>query len=103
MNMKHVRRSKSGSFEDDLDVGMPLSPDHTIEYSDSQDTTTLPAPGAVDSQQQNTNLETTNLINSQSQRNYILSLLFEHSNKCITTSNQYDPSVRYGRFSLFSY
>jgi hypothetical protein len=88
---------------------MPLSPDpisdqqHSQTQSQSQ-MTSEPLPESLSSQPNDAMSSATseslslslppNLDSQAQQREYLLSLLFEKANQCISSSVQYDPSLR---------
>lgn len=74
--------NEPSSTEEEIDIGLPLSPTTSRKN--------LLSPESFLSESQSID----NSINLPQQREYIVSLLFENPNKCISSPNQYDPSLR---------
>jgi hypothetical protein len=75
--------------EDLLDVGLPLSP--AMSRSPKAQTTTV----EVSAPSMDMGPPTSSASNPlPPQRQYLISLLFQSPNRCITSSAQYDPNVR---------
>ena len=77
-----IQNDNISSTEDEIDVGLPLSPTTSRKN--------YLFPESIISESQIVNTST----NPPQQREYIISLLFENPNKCISSHSQYDPSLR---------
>ncbi len=78
----HLNISNSLS-EEDQDIGMPLSPTSCKKVLSPSETVLNESPKLL------------NVTLPTQQREYIMALLFQNPNICITSSSQYDPALRF--------
>lgn len=81
-DISNKTQNEPSSTEEDIEIGLPLSP--TI----SRKSLTSPSLNLGDLP-----VVESSIPNPPQQREYLISLLFENPNRCISSSNQYDPSL----------